>query len=325
MKKALLILLSVIVVAIAGLFAYVSFALPNVAEAEEIDIEATPERLARGQYLVETVSGCVDCHSKRDFTKWAGPIKPESKGGGGEGWTEEMGLPGNIYSSNITPTNLADWTDGEIVRAIKSGVNKDGRALFPVMPYHNFRHASKEDIYSIVSYLRTLEPNSNTPPKSTLNFPMSLIVNFIPSDAEFGEMPDKANTIEYGEYMTKLAACADCHTPMEKGEYIEGMEFAGGMDLIFEDGSLCRSANLTPDKETGIGRYTEEEFVNLFKKYNDSIYIDKPLDENQVNTMMPWLVYKDMTEYDLKAIYSYLSSLKPINNRIITFEKNKGS
>jgi len=125
--------------------------------------------------------------------------------------------------------------------------------------------------------------------------------------------------------MTKLAACADCHTPMEKGEFIEGMEFAGGMELIFEDGSLCRSANLTPDKKTGIGRYTEEEFVELFKKYQDSTYINKDLDQGQVNTMMPWLVYKDMTEDDIKAIYSYLSSLKPIENRIITFEKNKGS
>jgi len=154
---------------------------------------------------------------------------------------------------------------------------------------------------------------------------MSLIVNFIPSEAEHGKMPNKANKIEYGKYMTKIAACGDCHTPMEKGEFIEGMEFAGGMDMIFEDGSLCRSANLTPDKETGIGRYTEEDFVQLFKKYQDSSFIDRKLEEDQVNTMMPWLVYKDMTEYDLKAIYSYLSTLKPIKNRIITFEKNKGS
>ncbi len=325
MKKALFILITIVIIAVLGLFAYVYLALPNVAEAEEIDIEATPERLERGKYLVETVSGCVDCHSVRDFTKWAGPIKPNSKGGGGEAWTEEMGFPGNIYSSNITPTNLADWTDGEIVRAITSGVNKDGKALFPVMPYHSFSNASKEDIYSIVSYLRTLKPNNNTPPERELNFPMSLIVNLIPSDADFGEKPEKANIVEYGKYMRKLAACPDCHTPMGKGEYIEGMEFAGGMDLIFEDGSLCRSANLTPDKETGIGRYSEEEFIALFKKYEDSTFINKPLDKNQVNSMMPWLVYKDMKEYDLKAIYSYLSSLKPIKNRITTFEKNKGS
>lgn len=325
MKKALLVLLSGIVIAIAGLFLYVSFALPNVADAEEVNIKVTPERLERGKYLTETVSGCIDCHSIRDFTKWAGPIKPESRAGGGEVWTEEMGLPGTIYTTNISPTNLADWTDGEIIRAITAGVNKDGKALFPLMPYHSFRNASKEDIYSIVSYLRTLEPNSNTPPERELNFPMSLIVNLIPSDTEFGTMPDKANKIEYGKYMTKLAACADCHTPMEKGEFIEGMEFAGGMEFIFEDGSLCRSANITPDKKTGIGRYSEEEFVELFKKYQDSTYINKDLDQGQVNTMMPWLVYKDMTEDDIKAIYSYLSSLKPIENRIITFEKNKGS
>lgn len=325
MKKFLLVLVSVIVLAIVGVITYVTTALPNVGEPENITIDVTPQMLERGKYLVETVSGCIDCHSVRDYTKWAGPIKEETRGGGGEKWTEEMGLPGNVISRNITPFAIGDWTDGELFRAITSGVSKDGSALFPIMPYHSYGKADKEDIYSIIAYLRTIEPNKSVPQKTELNFPMSLIVNLIPQKAEFGKKPSESNKVEHGKYMATLAACADCHTPMEKGEYIEGMEFAGGMEFPYPNGDINRSANLTPDKKTGIGNFSEEQFVSKFKSYADSNYVIRNLDAGEVNTMMPWLVYRNMKEDDLKAIYSYLMTLKPVKNEIKLFEKKKES
>lgn len=325
MKKFLIVLVSVIVLAIIGVITYVTAALPNVGEPENIKVEVTTQMLERGKYLTGTVSGCIDCHSVRDYTKWAGPIKEETRGAGGEKWTEEMGLPGTIISPNITPFAIGDWTDGEILRAITTGVSKDGRALFPIMPYHSFGHASKDDIYSIIAYLRTMQSNSTIQPKSELNFPMSLIVNLIPQKAEFGQRPDEHNKVEYGKYLTNIGACADCHTPMEKGEFIEGMEFAGGMEFKFPNGDINRSANLTPDKKTGIGNFSEEQFVFLFKEYADSNYVIRNLEEGEVNTMMPWLVYRNMKEDDLKAIYSYLMTLKPVKNEIKIFEKKKES
>lgn len=325
MKKILLILVSVIVLVIVGVITYVSTALPNVGEPEELKIEVTTEMLERGKYLAENVSGCIDCHSIRDFSKWAGPIKEESKGGGGELWSEEMGLPGNIYSRNITPFALGDWTDGEIYRAITAGVNKDGKALFPLMPYHSYGKADKKDIFAIIAYIKTLEPNNNVPPKSELNFPMNLIVNLIPQKGEQLMKPNPTNKVEQGKYITTIAACADCHTPMEKGEYIEGMKFAGGMEFPFPNGDINRSANLTPDKETGIGNLSEEQFVSMFKSYADSNYVIRDLKKGEVNTQMPWLVYKNMKEDDLKAIYSYLMTLKPVKNEINKFEKKKES
>lgn len=323
MKKFLLILVSVIVIAVVGIITYVSTALPNVGDPEELVVEVTPELLERGKYLVESVSGCIDCHSVRDFSKWAGPIKDETRGAGGEIWSEEMGLPGNIISTNITPFALADWTDGEIFRAITTGVSKDGRALFPIMPYHSFGKADKEDIFAIIAYLRSIEPKESIPEKTELNFPMNLIVNLIPQKAELSSKPDYSNKVEYGKYMTTIAACADCHTPMEKGEFIEGMEFAGGMEFPFPNGDINRSANITPDKKTGIGNLTEDQFVSKFKEYADSNYVIRDLDNGEVNTMMPWLVYRNIKEDDLKAIYSYLKTLKPVKNEIILFEKKK--
>lgn len=325
MKKFILVLILAVVLGIIGVITYVSTALPDVGDPESITIEVTTEMLERGKYLTETVSACVDCHSVRDFTKWAGPVKPETKGAGGEKWTEEMGLPGTIISPNITPFAIGDWSDGEILRAVTTGVSKDGRALFPIMPYHSYGKASKDDIYSIVAYLRTIGSNKKLQPISELNFPMSLIVNLIPKKAEFGKRPDENNKAEYGKYLTNLGACADCHTPMEKGEYIEGMEFAGGMEFKYPNGDINRSANLTPDKKTGIGNFSEDQFVSMFKDYADSNYVIRDLDAGEVNTKMPWLVYRNMKEYDLKAIYSYLMTLKPVKNEIKLFEKKKES
>ena len=55
-------------------------------------------------------------------------------------------------------TGIGNWTDGEVIRAIREGVSRDGQALFPLMPYAGFRHMSDEDVYALVAYLRTLPP-----------------------------------------------------------------------------------------------------------------------------------------------------------------------
>ena len=95
------------------------------------------------------------------------------------------------------------------------------------------------------------------------------------------------------------------------------------MEFPFPNGDINRSANITPDKKTGIGNLTEDQFVSKFKEYADSNYVIRDLDNGEVNTMMPWLVYRNIKEDDLKAIYSYLKTLKPVKNEIILFEKKK--
>src|SRR5690349_16515001 len=141
MKKTLKVLgllaLFVLIVVIAG-GAYINLALPNTGEASSINVERTPERLKRGEYLANHVAACMDCHSSRDWSLYSGPMKHGTIGMGGEIFNENMGMPGQIYSANITPHSLGSWTDGEILRAITTGVNKDGKALFSLMGYSRF-------------------------------------------------------------------------------------------------------------------------------------------------------------------------------------------
>lgn len=296
-----------------GGFLYLEAGFPKISAAPQITIERTPARLARGRYLAEHVAACMDCHSNRDFSRFAGPVISGSEGQGGMSiFDEKIGMPGHVYPPNITPAHLADWTDGEILRAMTEGVSKDGRPLFPLMPYPQLAELSKEDAYSIVAYIRTLKPIENEVPATQLNFPMNLIVRTIPRAVQLAERaPDPADSVAHGHYLVKVAACADCHTQREKGQPIPGMDFAGGAKFPFPNGAIAQSSNLTPDAETGIGNWTREAFIHRFRN------IQTPrVGASGTNTVMPWQQFSGMTDQDLGAIYDYLRTLKPVKNQV---------
>ncbi len=309
-----------LLVVIAGLL-LVRFALPNVGEAEYLKIDATPERIARGQYLATSVAVCVDCHSQRDWSKYSGPLVSGTIGKGGEVFDQSIGFPGRFYAKNITPYGIGKWTDGEVLRAISSGVSKDGSALFPVMPHSNYGKMDKEDVISIIAYLRTIKPIENDIAESKVDFPMSFILNTIPRKASFSKIPDKKNAVAYGAYLFNVAACFECHTKKEKGTPVVGMELAGGFEFPLPTGGIVRSANITPDKKTGIGNWTEEQFVSRFKIYGDSSYVPVNVKKGDGNTAMPWTMYGKMKTADLKAIYAYIKTVKPIENKVVKFSK----
>lgn len=319
LKKGIKYFVLIAILAIVGLLSYVSFALPDVGDPENITIEITPERIERGKYLAHSVNACMDCHSKRDWTKAAGPIIEGTLGQGGEEFNQEFGFPGKFYSKNITPYALKDWTDGEIFRAITSGVSKDGKALFPLMPHPNYGKSDREDIYSIIAYIRTLKPIENVVPESVPDFPMNFIINTIPQKPQFVKIPDQSNKVAYGAYILNAADCFACHTKQEKGTPLPGMELAGGFEFKMPGGGVVRSANITPDTETGIANWTEEMFVNRFKSYTDSTYKPADIKPGEFNTVMPWTMYGNMKTEDLKAIYAYLRTVKPVKNKVEKF------
>lgn len=318
MKRIIFITLGVIAFAIVAILIYLNVAFPKVSKAPDLKIEATPERLERGKYLANHVTVCIDCHSQRDFSYFSGPIVSGTEGRGGDRFGEEMGFPGTFYPPNLTPHHLGSWTDGEIYRAITSGVNKDGKALFPVMPWHNYGKMTKSDIYSIIVYLRSLEPVKYDNPKSEASFPMNIIMKMMPSDAVLPENVDKSNTLEYGKYLTTAASCQDCHSQSEKGKPIPGMEFAGGMEFKTPLGT-SRSANITPDKESGIGNWTKDEFVKHFQSFDPTIHPLIKVEKGEFNTVMPWNMYGGMKEEDLAAIYEYLRTVKAVKNKVVHF------
>jgi len=325
MKKTFRIILYVfgaIILLVAGLLTYIKTALPNVGPAPVIRIKSTPEMIERGQYLANSVNVCMDCHSTRDWSHFAGPADPTTWGKGGEAFTQIFGFPGAYYAKNITRAGIGNWTDGEVYRAITSGVSKDGSALFPVMPHPNYGKMATEDIYAIIAYLRTLKPIENKVPASSSDFPMNFIINTIPKPAAPQGIPNKADKVEYGKYLLNAAACSECHTKQEKGQKIAGMEFAGGFEFPINTG-VVRSSNITADKETGIGDWSEEAFVNRFKMYADSSYTPHKIEGNAFNTIMPWMMYAKMTREDLAAIYAYLQTTTPVSNTVEKFTPKK--
>ncbi len=312
--------------ALAG-FLYFNLTFPKVSPAENIQIEFTPERLARGKYLVENVTGCLGCHSDRVPDQFNFPVKEETLGRGGFLFSKKlMGLPGDLYSRNITPYNLNDWTNGELVRVLRSGVNKQGKVLFPLMPYQHLAKLCQEDLYSIVAYIRTLKPIAYDPPPTHLEFPVNFIVKTIPRDAgPYPPAPDKKNLLAYSAYMTNATACYDCHTPVdEHGQPVPGMDFAGGMVFHFPDGSTLRTPNITPDKNTGIGEWTKDFFIKRFRTGKKMADLHAPVNLGEFNTFMPWMEYGNMTDEDLGAIYDYLhDQVKPVKHKVEKFTAAK--
>lgn len=318
-QKLTLYSIAVIVLLIIVVVSYITLALPNVGDAENIKVELTPARISRGDYLVNHVALCVDCHSKRDWARFAAPMEPQTAGGGGELFDRKVGFPGEVYVPNITPYNLKNWTDGELFRAITTGERKDGSAIFPLMPWPYYSKMSREDIYSIIAYIRTLKPIKSSYAKSKLNFPLNILVHTMPQKATLGVIPPLTDTVKYGEYVCTAAGCKECHSQSNNGKITPGMEFAGGHEYLV-NGMILRSSNITPDKKSGIGNLSEADFVSLFKSFKDPAKADSVQYEG-FQTIMPWYDYAGMTDGDLKAIYAYLRTLKPKNNKVVTFQQ----
>lgn len=325
MKKFFKILgyiLGVLVLILLIGFIYFNSKYPNVDKPKNIKVEITPERIARGKYLAYNVVGCMDCHALRDWTKYAGPITPGTEGKGGDKFSREMGFPGNIYTKNITPAAISNWTDGELIRAITQGVNKKNEALFPLMPYLNFNHLSQEDLYSIVSFIRSLPPINNNIPERELDFPLNLIVRTMPLQTYTPGMIDKKDPVNYGKYLVTIASCNECHTPAKEGEPLPGMMLAGGQEFNLPFGTI-RTPNLTPDTETGIGKWTKEEFIDRFKSFDSDSARNISVKPDEFNTIMPWTFYGGMTREDLGAIYDYLRTIKPVHHQVNRFTPAK--
>lgn len=318
MKKTLLLSLAGMVIAAGGGLGWLLLRKPAAAPPSSIRVPMTPERIARGKYLFEAVADCDGCHSERDFSRFGGPIVPSGRGKGFR-FPDAMGLPGSVVASNITPdpeTGIGAWTDGEKIRAIREGVSRDGRALFPMMGYPRFRRMSDEDVESLVAFLNTLKPVRNSLTKTKLAFPVSVLVNSEPRPVGSVPAPDRSNPVRYGEYMATLAGCVECHTPMVNGRPDMARLLAGGETFQFSPTLIAVSANISPDGETGIGAWSEQRFLDTFYRYRAYAEKEPPKVGPERFTVMPWLGLTRMKEDDLKAIFAYLRTFQPVRNAV---------
>ena len=305
---------------ISSTFALVSFIIfacksePKESTATTASDDSLKAIRARGEYLATNVAVCVVCHGERDHTKFAMPVVAGTEGAGAPyPFGQGMGVPGEITPPNITPFALKDWSDEEIAKALTQGINKKGDTLFPLMPYHNYSRMAKDDIYAIVAYLRTLKPIDKTTPPRKLHIPASMFGPLPQNTLENNVRPDPSDKVKYGEYMATLASCSDCHTPMTQQGPDFSKAFSGGFKFVADFVNVTTS-NITPDSATGIGAWTENEFVAKFK--SSLAMTEKGDNPGKLNTEMPWANYAKMKEEDLRAIYAYLRTVPPIKNKV---------
>lgn len=305
---------------------YFSACNNNKSEPQATNNEDSVKKvLERGAYLVNNVAVCLDCHSKRDWTKYAGPVVPGTEGMGGEVFDQKLfdAMPGTVYAKNITPdpeTGIGTWTDDEVLRAMTQGISKNGDTLFPIMPYANFNHMAKSDLLSIIAYIRTLKPIKNSILARQLMIPISMAypAPALQPSVDANVAPPETDRVKYGEYLITMADCAGCHTPFVKGQPDFSRAYAGGNKFNPEHFKVV-AANITPDSATGIGTWNEERFLNKFLPYREEKAYSH--DPGKLNTIMPLVVYAGMKDDDLKAIYAYLRSIKPVSNLIEKYPK----
>jgi mono/diheme cytochrome c family protein len=264
--------------------------------------------LARGKYLVYGPAHCADCHGS------LGSDDIVNKGGlvalpGGKVFE----LPiGKVYPKNITPdmeTGIGNIPDSQIARSLRYGVGHDGRAMLDFMPFHN---TSDEDLTAIISYLRTMEPVKNKVPDNSFNVLGKVMKAFVirPTgpDDEVAKSVKQDSSVEYGKYLaTYVANCRGCHTnrDLKSGAYI-GPFFAGGFEMEGDKNHIFHTPNISPDRKTGhIYNWTEEDFLNRFHK--GKIYPQSP---------MPWGPFSHMSDMEIKAIYRFLQTIQPQENKV---------
>lgn len=286
---------------------------PKSRPVSEMVAPTNAEAIARGRYLVHHVAACVACHSKVDETI---PGEPPIAGmlGAGRDFGEFPGYPVHVRAANLTPdreTGLGAWTDGEIARATREGVSKDGRPLFPEMPYRTYRQTlSDGEMLDIIAYLRALRPVRNAVRKTDVAFPISMFLRTAPRplDASPPPAPSPSDKLARGQWLLSTASCHDCHDAVdEKMQKIEGKELAGGMRFpLAGSRGYVIAPNITSDQATGIGAYSDEDLRRA---------IDEGKGKDGRNLyVMPWAYYRGMTSEDKDALIAALRAVPAIAN-----------
>ncbi|HEV7923169.1 MAG TPA: cytochrome c [Thermoanaerobaculia bacterium] len=256
---------------------------------------------ARGEYIVRSVAVCGSCHSA-DEKNPDGPLS-----GGREFRDWRIGV---ARASNLTPdreTGLGNWSEAQIVRALRNGQDDEGRLLAPVMPYEWFHQMSDEDAFAVARYLKSLPPVRNET-ESSPNFVFRLGKLFLrPKPAMATSAPPRAATAEYGGYLSQhVGLCADCHTQraglLQKAD--RGRLF-GGMTKP-PKAFPAKPPNITPDPSAGIGRWSEADFVRALRT-------GVTPEGEKLHPFMPWPELKRMTDDDLHALWLYLRTVPSVH------------
>jgi cytochrome c553 len=286
-------------------------------------VDPTPERLVRGGYLVNQVCACGACHTTREHGHIAAePERADAFLGGGNVFVAN-GMSEGIWIPNITPdveTGVGGWTDDELMRAIRDGVAKDGHFLLPFMPFGAYQFMSDEDLRSIVAYLHTVPAYKQPKPRSENQLGLLPRVLFTKIGVQMHlpahdvAQPDKSDPLKLGEYIATIGACSECHSLTKKGPRKRGdPQYLAGSEGPMEDPSFGKTwaRNLTPDQETGLGKYHAELIKQAMR---NGTRLDGKRMAPPMSLMLPH--YSGMAEEDLNALVAYLKSLPPARHQV---------
>jgi mono/diheme cytochrome c family protein len=267
----------------------------------DVVFERTEARLERGRYLAEGLLQCFVCHTDRD---WKAPGAPPFPGRKGSGHVFRDDGEYRLVAPNITPdpeTGAGTWTDDMFARAIREGISHDGRVLHPQMWYGSFRSLSDEDLASVIVYIRSIPAVRNllkTTKEKRERAPMSEAVT------EPVPQPDASDPVNRGRYLVRVADCVGCHTAFE-APFDPGL-FGGG-NLIKYENEKAFSTNLTPDP-SGISYYDDELFVQVLRTGH--------VKARKLSSLMPWTVFRNLGDEDLKFIFAYLRTRRPVRHTV---------
>ena len=254
--------------------------------------------LERGAYLMKGIVACGNCH-----TAPGGPLKDKELAGGLK-WDEKPFL---TFATNITPdreTGIGAWSDAEIMLAIREGKRpKGGRIIGPPMPIELYRSFSDRDLKAMVAYLRQVKPVKHKMPAAV--YRIKLPPAYGPPVGTVPDVP-KSDKVRYGEYLAKIGHCTECHTPQVQGRRDWTRTGAGGQVFHGPWGESI-AANITPDRDTGIGGWTDAQIKAAITR-------GVRADGTKLRPPMAFAYYKNITDDDLNAIVAYLRSLKPVKN-----------
>jgi cytochrome c553 len=317
--RVLGVIVALLLLAIVGLVVKFYVLSPRAHPPRSVTAPSTPAAIARGKYLAHNVAACVGCHSTVDESVPGEPVV-DGKLGAGRDFGELPGFPGHLRASNLTPdkeTGIGAMTDGEVLRAMRDGIGRDGRALFPQMPYQTYAQTlSDDDALAIIAYLRTLAPVKNDPGRMEVKFPVSMFIRAAPKPVDVSPpaAPGSNDKMARGKWLLQVCSCADCHDSVDDHHTkIPGRAFAGGMKFPLPNGKgVAIAPNITSDKVTGIGAYSEEDLRRVF-------------DEGKGKTgralfVMPWAYYGGLTPQDKEALLAALREIPAVTNGVAPSE-----
>lgn len=276
----LLTLVFALVSVLSGIGLY-QFYAPRGGAIPNIQSTTTPEQVARGKHLAETL--CAHCHSQNGEL----PLS------GGVDIGKDSPLPiGSYFSINLTPGGpLKNWSDGEIMRVFTDGVDRDGRPLL-VMSANGVRELSDDDKRAMIAYLRSQPPvvNPTPDPPDQPNLLIAIMVGggvfkFQPPLSGPVTAPPKAASVEYGKYIVRYQECTICH----------GDDLAGGANPIAPPGPSLRV----------VQGWTLDQFATTLRTGKDP-------SGHSLSEAMPWRDFGRMDDQEFGALYAYLKSLPPV-------------